>query len=78
MRLPKLGLLLPFAVLHLRWWTANYRTHHRHSEQDEDIHSPIQRGFWWSRVAWIFTEHLRILSFAGLARDLRPFRKVAP
>jgi stearoyl-CoA desaturase (delta-9 desaturase) len=35
------------------WWAANHRLHHRHSDQPEDIHSPLQRGFWWSHVGWI-------------------------
>jgi stearoyl-CoA desaturase (Delta-9 desaturase) len=35
------------------WWAANHRHHHRYSDQPEDVHSPLQRGFWWSHVGWI-------------------------
>jgi stearoyl-CoA desaturase (delta-9 desaturase) len=35
------------------WWAAHHRHHHRHSDQEEDIHSPAQKGFWWSHVGWI-------------------------
>ncbi|MGH7788849.1 MAG: acyl-CoA desaturase [Candidatus Binatia bacterium] len=35
------------------WWAANHRTHHKYSDQEQDIHSPVQRGFWWSHVGWI-------------------------
>jgi stearoyl-CoA desaturase (delta-9 desaturase) len=35
------------------WWAAHHRDHHRHSDGPEDIHSPLQRGFWWSHVGWI-------------------------
>ncbi len=35
------------------WWAANHRVHHKYSDQEEDIHSPVQRGFWWSHVGWI-------------------------
>lgn len=35
------------------WWTAHHRRHHRHSDQEEDVHSPGLRGFWWSHVGWI-------------------------
>ena len=35
------------------WWAAHHRHHHRYSDQPEDIHSPLQRGFWWSHVGWI-------------------------
>jgi len=35
------------------WWAGHHRDHHRYSDQPEDIHSPIQRGFWWSHLGWI-------------------------
>jgi len=35
------------------WWAANHRVHHKESDQEGDIHSPVQRGFWWSHVGWI-------------------------
>src|SRR4051794_9580128 len=37
------------------WWAANHRHHHRFSDQPQDIHSPIQDGFWWSHVGWILS-----------------------
>ncbi|MBY0449633.1 MAG: acyl-CoA desaturase [Cyanobacteria bacterium] len=35
------------------WWASHHREHHRSSDQQEDIHSPKQRGFWWSHIGWI-------------------------
>ncbi len=35
------------------WWAAHHRHHHKHSDQPEDLHSPAQRGLWWSHVGWI-------------------------
>jgi stearoyl-CoA desaturase (Delta-9 desaturase) len=35
------------------WWAANHRHHHRESDQPPDVHSPVQRGFWWSHAGWI-------------------------
>jgi stearoyl-CoA desaturase (delta-9 desaturase) len=35
------------------WWAANHRHHHKYSDQPEDIHSPVQQGFWWSHMGWI-------------------------
>ncbi len=35
------------------WWAGLHRTHHRWSDQPRDIHSPKQRGFWYSHVGWI-------------------------
>lgn len=36
------------------WWVAHHREHHRVSDQPPDIHSPVQRSFWWSHAGWIF------------------------
>ncbi|MEZ4366424.1 MAG: acyl-CoA desaturase [Kofleriaceae bacterium] len=52
------------------WWAAHHRHHHRRSDQPDDIHSPRQRGFWWSHVGWLFspahrsTDLTRIADFA--------------
>jgi stearoyl-CoA desaturase (delta-9 desaturase) len=37
------------------WWSARHRHHHRHSDTEDDVHSPKQRGFWYAHVGWIFT-----------------------
>ena len=38
------------------WWAAHHRTHHRHADQPEDVHSPLQRGFWWSHAGWVLSD----------------------
>jgi stearoyl-CoA desaturase (delta-9 desaturase) len=38
------------------WWAANHRLHHKFSDMPQDIHSPLQRGFWWSHVGWIISD----------------------
>lgn len=38
------------------WWAAHHRHHHRFSDQKQDIHSPIQDGFWWSHIGWIISD----------------------
>ncbi|MGV3624172.1 MAG: acyl-CoA desaturase [Archangium sp.] len=35
------------------WWAAHHRHHHRYSDQEQDVHSPTRRGFWWSHIGWI-------------------------
>lgn len=37
------------------WWAAHHRHHHRFSDTAEDIHSPIQKGFWYSQLGWILS-----------------------
>jgi len=52
------------------WWAAHHRTHHKYSDEPEDLHSVRQRGFWWSHVGWIHvsgprrTDWKRIPDFA--------------
>jgi stearoyl-CoA desaturase (delta-9 desaturase) len=36
------------------WWAAHHRHHHRHSDEVEDTHSPMRKGFWYSHTGWIF------------------------
>ena len=35
------------------WWAAHHRDHHRHSDQEPDLHSPTLRGFVWAHLGWI-------------------------
>ena len=37
------------------WWAAQHRDHHRHSDNEDDIHSPVKQGFWWSHVGWVLS-----------------------
>ncbi len=52
------------------WWASVHRQHHRASDTPEDVHSPVQRGFWWAHVGWILgadhsgTDYERIKDFA--------------
>ncbi len=38
------------------WWAAHHRHHHRYSDQEQDVHSPTRRGFWWSHMGWILAK----------------------
>lgn len=35
------------------WWAATHRHHHKHSDLEEDAHSPVTKGFWWSHIGWL-------------------------
>lgn len=53
------------------WWAAHHRHHHRYADQEEDRHSPVRHGFWWSHVGWFLARansptNLRVV--ADLAR----------
>ncbi len=35
------------------WWAGHHRRHHKHSDTELDVHSPLHGGFWWSHLGWI-------------------------
>ena len=35
------------------WWAGHHRFHHRHSDEEEDVHSPLKGGFWWAHIGWL-------------------------
>ena len=37
------------------WWAGHHRNHHRYSDTELDLHSPL-KGFWWSHVGWILCD----------------------
>ncbi|HEX7135274.1 MAG TPA: acyl-CoA desaturase, partial [Iamia sp.] len=37
------------------WWASHHRDHHRFSDTERDVHSPL-KGFWWSHVGWILSD----------------------
>jgi stearoyl-CoA desaturase (delta-9 desaturase) len=41
------------------WWAAIHRHHHKHSDTEEDVHSPRHRGLWYSHFGWIFDRAYR-------------------
>jgi stearoyl-CoA desaturase (Delta-9 desaturase) len=53
------------------WWAAHHRGHHKNSDQENDLHSPYQHGFWYSHIGWILyskndvTHFDRIRDFAA-------------
>jgi stearoyl-CoA desaturase (Delta-9 desaturase) len=41
------------------WWAAHHRDHHKFSDGDRDVHSPIRWGFWHAHVGWIYDHNDR-------------------
>lgn len=37
------------------WWASHHRDHHRFSDTERDVHSPL-KGFWWSHIGWILCD----------------------
>jgi stearoyl-CoA desaturase (Delta-9 desaturase) len=53
------------------WWGGTHRLHHRHSDTEKDVHSPLRKGLWYAHIGWwLGREHeeldlKRIPDFAG-------------
>jgi stearoyl-CoA desaturase (delta-9 desaturase) len=54
------------------WWAAHHRHHHASSDQEHDVHSPVQRGFLWSHMGW-FMSRRHFAPDLSRVRDLRRF-----
>lgn len=50
-------------------WVGTHRIHHRHSDHDEDPHSP-KHGFNWAHALWCVTKHEGQYDPASAAKDL--------
>lgn len=37
------------------WWASHHRVHHRYTDVEGDVHSPIVRGFFWAHMGWILS-----------------------
>jgi stearoyl-CoA desaturase (Delta-9 desaturase) len=57
------------------WWAANHRQHHRHSDTALDVHSPVQRGFLYAHLGWIFVPRNDATDYA-MVRDLAGYREL--
>ena len=54
------------------WWAATHRYHHKHSDTEQDVHSPVQHGFWYSHVLWIFSKQARTTDYS-LIKDFQKY-----
>ena len=57
------------------WWAAHHRHHHKYSDQKEDVHSPLQRGFLFSHVGWILSAD-SMRTDMNLVRDFRQYPEI--
>ncbi len=57
------------------WWAANHRRHHKYSDTELDVHSPVQRGFLYSHVGWIFVPRNNETDYA-MVRDMARYKEL--
>jgi stearoyl-CoA desaturase (delta-9 desaturase) len=46
------------------WWAGHHRSHHSHSDTQDDVHSPIRRGFWWAHIGWVMSSQYKATEWA--------------
>ena len=54
------------------WWAAVHRHHHKHADQEHDVHSPGLRGFWWAHIGWMTSSKNFPTDYASI-RDFARF-----
>jgi stearoyl-CoA desaturase (delta-9 desaturase) len=54
------------------WWAANHRRHHKYSDTENDVHSPVVRGFLYAHLGWIFVPRNNDTDYDAV-RDLARF-----
>jgi stearoyl-CoA desaturase (delta-9 desaturase) len=50
------------------WWAGHHRDHHRFSDTERDVHSPL-KGFWWSHVGWILSDKFNDFDYEHKIKD---------
>jgi stearoyl-CoA desaturase (delta-9 desaturase) len=54
------------------WWASTHRHHHKHSDDEQDAHSPRVSGFWWSHLGWLTSNKHYVTDYEAI-RDLAKF-----
>jgi stearoyl-CoA desaturase (delta-9 desaturase) len=57
------------------WWASKHRHHHRYSDTADDVHSPMQRGFLYAHLGWIFVPRNDATDYAAV-RDLARYKEL--
>ncbi len=57
------------------WWAAHHRRHHRHSDTEDDVHSPHSKSFFWSHTLWFMTDYA-VPTFLKEIPDLLKFKEL--
>lgn len=57
------------------WWVAHHRSHHRHTDAADDVHSPVTKGFWQSHMGWMMSQ-AAFQEKGANSRDLHKFAEL--
>jgi stearoyl-CoA desaturase (delta-9 desaturase) len=68
-------LALTSAQRGILWWAAKHRRHHLHADTEADLHSPVQSGFLYAHVGWVFVSRNDATDYE-LVRDLARYEEL--
>ncbi len=54
------------------WWASHHRRHHKESDGELDVHSPVTASFWWAHMGWILCRDFEGTDYDRV-RDLARF-----
>ncbi|HKP88284.1 MAG TPA: acyl-CoA desaturase [Blastocatellia bacterium] len=57
------------------WWAAHHRRHHKYTDQEGDVHSPVKDGFWWSHIGWVISRRFDRTDWNAI-KDFARFREL--
>jgi len=57
------------------WWAAHHRRHHKYSDTELDVHSPILRSIAYAHVGWILVPRNEATDLEGV-RDLAQYQEL--
>ena len=57
------------------WWAAHHRRHHKYTDQQGDVHSPVKDGFWWSHIGWVISRRFDPTDWNAI-KDFARFREL--
>jgi len=57
------------------WWAAHHRRHHKYSDTEQDVHSPILRSFAHAHVGWILIPRNEPTDL-DVVRDLAQYKEL--
>ena len=57
------------------WWASHHRRHHRYSDIEGDVRSPVQRDFLYAHLGWIFVPRNDATDYAAV-RDLARYKEL--
>ncbi len=57
------------------WWAGHHRTHHKHTDDDLDPHSPVVKSVWWSHIGWVLSNKYNGTEW-GLMKDFQKYPEI--